>query len=174
MTWERVRAVALSVVRELPRVRRSVLKRVQGKLPALGATVTGAGAGESDADVEVYQHYGMASSPPEGTQVLVAGVGHEAGDPVVLGEIDHAHRPELEDGEVCLYAKGDARVLLMPDGSVSITGTSIALNGPGKAVARVGDGLRIVGSVTTGDGATYPVTFSEAEISTGSSSVSAG
>ena len=67
------------------------------------------------------QHYGFCSEPPnDGTCVAVAvAVGGGASNRVAVAEYS-TNTPEIEEGEVLLWAKAGQRVLLNKDGDVIV------------------------------------------------------
>lgn len=74
-------------------------------------------------DAESWQHYGFASLPPKGTEViavLVRGMGESA---VIVAEQHRGDRPVLAAGEVAIYAaKGICKV--KPDGTIELVAGS--------------------------------------------------
>lgn len=68
--------------------------------------------------------WGIAARPPGGARVLTAALGASRESVVALGgqHIDHPP-PQLEEGEVALFAKGGAVLRLHLDGTIGITGT---------------------------------------------------
>ena len=69
--------------------------------------------------VEVCRPYGVACVPPTGSKAVVLPVGSSA---VVCGVVGD-NKISLEQGEVALYSKGGASILLKNDGAVVINGT---------------------------------------------------
>lgn len=136
---------------------------------------------EVEPRVEVAQHYGFASQPPPGVEVIAVPIGGSSGHRVVVAEIDPALRPiDLLSGESCLYGPALNRVQVLTDGSVEVktaAGTSVKvtaagqvqLAGGGAGVARIGDTVTITGT----DSASGPIT-AVGTISSGSALVTAG
>lgn len=77
--------------------------------------------GERQDDVELWQSYGLASRPPVGSEVLWAKPGLTADSAVVFASQHRGSRPELEAGEVALYAEHGGQVLCDEDGDVELT-----------------------------------------------------
>ena len=169
---------------------RSLDRRVQGLIARVARPVRGTlslasgGSGlgalwsgradEGQDDVEVAQHYGFASRPPDGVEAVAVPIGGAAGHLVVVGELDRS-RPTLDANEVVIYVRGGGSIKLLADGAVEITpaGTGkVRLAGGGAAVARVGDSVTVTGTVTVA-GTAYPITAT-ASISGGSALVEAG
>lgn len=67
------------------------------------------------------QHYGLTTEPPsDGTCMMVAlSIGGGASNRVSVAEISTAE-PEIDEGEVVLWAKAGQRVLLNKDGDVVV------------------------------------------------------
>ena len=61
---------------------------------------------EVRANVPRIGEWGLASSPPLGSQAVVAAIGGERGNLVVLGVEDRTTRPTLLPGEVQIYTAG--------------------------------------------------------------------
>lgn len=85
---------------------RAVLERLDATRSIPPAQFTGL-AGETIAG-EFIQHYGIASSPPEGAEVIVVPVGGASSHCVVIASIHGMHRIALKQGEVALHTdEGD-------------------------------------------------------------------
>lgn len=169
------------------RVRR-VARPVRGILTA--ATGTGirlagyvaARAGEVLSDIEIAQHYGFASVPPAGTEVIAVPIGGASSHQVVVGEIDPAGRPtDLLSSESAMYTVAGNRIVCHADGSIEIStpaGTALSIDaagivslaGGGAGVARVGDSVQVIGTDSTGGA----LVITSATITGGSSTVQAG
>lgn len=54
-------------------------------------------------DVEMWQHYGFASRPPAGAEILTVKVGADAENAIAVAEASRENRPTLADGEVTIY-----------------------------------------------------------------------
>lgn len=139
-------------VRRLGAPLRGVATRVVGSGQALLIQLSGR-ADESLSDVEVFQHYGFASVPAVGVEVVAVAVGHSTAHLIVVGEADRGVRPtDLEAGEVALYSQAGARIVLKADGSVEVApaeGQRLVLAGGGAAVARLGDEVALPPDVIT-------------------------
>ncbi|KAF1051694.1 MAG: hypothetical protein GAK41_01250 [Burkholderia gladioli] len=91
---------------------RGVIGGVQTNGPT--ATVRGEGlAGENMVDLELFQHYGLTSSPPAGTMVVVVPVGGKTSHGIVIATENGQYRLKaLKPGEVAIYTdEGDSIVL---------------------------------------------------------------
>lgn len=159
------------IARHLRRVAvpvRGVLRSVSGSGKGLLARLS-ARADEEHVDVEVAQHFGFRSLAPAGIEGVAIPIGGSSAHLVIVGEIDRSTTPPtLVSGEAVIYSSGGATVVVKADGSVEISGTMIKLNGPGQAVARVGDQVTVAGTVM---GLPFSATGA---IMSGSSTVQAG
>lgn len=85
---------------------RAVLVRLDATATLPPVQVTGL-AGEQLA-AELMQHYGIASAPLQGAEVIVLPVGGQSAHGVVIASIDGRWRIELQPGEVALHTdEGD-------------------------------------------------------------------
>jgi phage baseplate assembly protein V len=123
-------------------VSRAVVTRVDDstELQALQVKV---GADEVRDGLERFQQYGLTSVPDAGAEAVVLFVGGQREVGYVVAVDDRRYRVAgLAPGEVALYSKAGASVVLKADGSVVVTagpGASVVLNGGAQSVARVGD-----------------------------------
>lgn len=173
------RRIARAIGR-LGRPIRAVLSTLDGSKRAALAGIAGR-ADEPGADVEVAQHYGFASSPAAGAEVVAIPIGGSTGHLVVVAELDRAARPvDLADGEVCVYTAAGGEVRLKADGSVVVEAASgakveltaagmVVLAGGAAGVARIGDAVTITGTDSNGG----PI-VATGIISAGSATVLAG
>lgn len=99
--------------------------------------------GETRSGLERFQEYGLTSVPMAGAEAVVVFVGGRRDHGLVVGVDDRRYRPTgLAPGEVALYHKDGAQVLLKADGSIEVTakpGANVVLNGGLQPIARVGD-----------------------------------
>lgn len=73
--------------------------------------------------VPLLSPWGVAARPPRGSRVLTAALGASREQVVALSAAHIATPPpQLEEGEVALYALGGATVVLRTDGSVLVHG----------------------------------------------------
>lgn len=178
--WRLVDARLTSRIRRLGQPVRGVLASVNAAGKGLLAQFT-ARADETVDGVELAQHFGFRSVAPKGLEVIAVPIGGSSAHLVILGEIDRSTTPpSLTAGEAALYSSGGATVIVRADGSVEISGTTIKLNGPGPAAARVGDPAAPgpdmaswISGVSTATGVPAPPNPSY-QISSGSSTVQAG
>jgi phage gp45-like len=122
--------------------------------------------GEEFEDREMFQHYGFASRPPQGTQCLLL----RAGQNVFMVASDGGeYKAKLEDGEVALSDKYDNVIHLKKGGEIVINAGKVRVDsgdiilGPAALAALAG------GVVTT----TCPCSVTGAPHIAGSSSVKA-
>lgn len=85
---------------------RAVLSRLDTSKPIPAAQVTGL-AGETIA-CELVQHYGMASAPPAGTEVVMVPLGGRSAHSVIIASVHGEFRIDLQPGEVAIHTdEGD-------------------------------------------------------------------
>lgn len=77
--------------------------------------------GETRADVERFQQYGLSSVPEPGAEAVMLAVGGSRSHMVAVAVDDRRYRPrDLKEGEVCLYSKFGDRFLLKDDGTIEV------------------------------------------------------
>lgn len=180
--WARLQRRIAQEVRRVARPVRGVLESLNAAKQAPLAGIQ-ARAGETVPDVELAQHFGFASRPPAGGEVIAIPIGGSSAHLVVVAELDRAFRPAaLGDGEACLYTSAGIQVLCKPDGTVQILlggnpqvevtpAGLVKLAGGGAGVARIGDAVTITGATFDPDGGMITATGT---ISGGSTLVQAG
>jgi phage baseplate assembly protein V len=98
---------------------------------------------ETREGVERVQNYGFTSVPLPGAEAVVVFVGGQRDHGLAVAVDDRRYRlKSLQAGEVAMYHKDGARVVLKADGSIEITaksGSNVVLNGGSLNVARVTD-----------------------------------
>lgn len=148
--------------------------------------------------VELVQHVGFRSIPAAGAELVLVQIGGRGGHLVAIGSVDRTTAPtDLVAGDASLYASSGARVLCRADGSVLVEAPSgasielspsgtIALNGGGAGVARLGDACApsagmtawiaaVSGALATLTGGAFPPpTDASYAISAASATVQAG
>lgn len=127
--------------------------------------------GELREDCPRIGEWGLASNPPDDSQAVVAALGGNRGQLVVLGVEDRGTRAKnLAKGESGLYSIGGNRVRLLPDGSISIVGPAgsidiapdgaLDLAGPVGSLAIDAAGVLTIGALTITANAAGAVTIS--------------
>ncbi len=175
--WRRMDGRIKRQLRRVARPVRGVLAAVDANGKGLLAQLT-ARADESLSMVEIAQHFGFRSVAPADSEVVAIPIGGSSAHLVVIGEIDRSTTPPtLVAGEACIYSTGGAKVVVHANGtieiegsgSVSVSGTTVELNGPGAGVARIGDTVTVTGVDSMGGAIT-----ATGVISGGSATVQAG
>jgi len=119
-------------------VRRAVIERIDDSLDLQSLQVS-LMDGEVRDDVEHFQAYGLASSPPEESEALFLKVAGSHG--VVIAANSRGDRlKDLEPGEVALFTKFGSKILLNKDGEITLTadcGSEIYLKQNGDAKIKV-------------------------------------
>ena len=109
------------------------------------------GVGVERGDIPVVQSYGFASRPPlNGAQAVVAQLGADPADCVVLGIVNSGARfGGLAPGEAVMYGADGTRVALRAGGGIEIKGAGpIHLTGAGTVTIEAAGGLSIVGDAS--------------------------
>jgi phage baseplate assembly protein V len=123
-------------------VSRAVVSRVDDSTKLQGLQVK-VGVDEVRDGLERFQQYGLTSVPDAGAEAVVLFVGGRRDVGYVVAVDDRRYRVTgLTPGEVALYSKTGASVVLKADGSVEVNaapGASVVFNGGAQSVARVGD-----------------------------------
>lgn len=100
--------------------RRGELSRVDQDFMTQGSGF----ADEQYDDVELWQHYGLASRPPIGSEVLLAHLGGYGENAIAFATSNRDNRPQdLEEEETVLFGKkstGQPQVRLTPSGNVNL------------------------------------------------------
>lgn len=123
-------------------VSRGVVSRVDDG-PQLQVVQIDVGEDETRDGLERFQQYGLTGVPENGAEAVVLFAGGRRDVGYVVAVDDRRYRVKgLAAGEVALYNKAGASVVLKADGSVEVNpgpGASVVLNGGVQSVARVGD-----------------------------------
>ena len=136
-------------------IRRAVMGGVSTstRLPSMQVTTT---ADDADDDVEMFEQYGFASVPPNGSEGVVLRVGGVRANSIGICFGDRGGRIEgLAQGEVAIYnASNGAQVVIRNDGNIEVTpgdGGVVQLGGPTAtlAVARETDPVQPTAAMTT-------------------------
>jgi phage baseplate assembly protein V len=130
--------------------------------------------GETREALERFQEYGFTSVPLAGSEAVVLFVGGRRDHGLVLAVDDRRYRKQsLEAGEVALYHKDGASILLKSDGSIEVTpksGQNVILSGGTKQIA-LADHTHGPGTFAAGGD---PVTGISGSSSSNTSKVKAG
>lgn len=133
-------------------VARAVVQLVSdgGKLQVLQLSILD---GETREALERVQEYGFTSHPMPGAEAVALFVGGRRDHGLVVAVDDRRYRPTgLQPGEVAVYHKDGASIILKADGSVEVTakaGADIVLNGGTTGLA-LADHTHQVAGVTAG------------------------
>ncbi len=149
-------------------IRRGVLvgsKLADGALRQIQAKVDGAVVD----DVELFEHYGVASVAPSGADVLIVHVGGDESHPVGIATSHRSHRPSgLTAGQVALYDSTGKVVTLSTSGiqlgtsaskgvarntdtvSVTIPANTVAVGFSGGSAVMNALPITLTGTITSG------------------------
>lgn len=107
--------------------------------------------GETHDDVERVQQYGFSSVPEAGAEGVVIFAGGNRDHGLVIATDDRRYRPvNLQDGDVCIYRKGGAMVIMRLNETEIIDPIKIKLTAPIVAVSSkltVGDNIVAINDV---------------------------
>jgi phage baseplate assembly protein V len=124
---------------------RPAIGRIKGMVrrATLGTVTQGTGlpsmqvnsmADDADDDVEMFEQYGFASVPPNGSEGLVLRVGGTRANSVGIAFGNRGGRIQgLAQGEVAIYNENGAQVIIRNDGNIEVTpgeGGVVQLGGP--------------------------------------------
>lgn len=109
--------------------------------------------GEVLGRVEHFQHFGLTSRPPPGSEVVLVFAGGSRDHPLAIAEEHRPTRPAgvLAAGETLLYNAAGVRVLLRADNSVVVTAAALEASGDVDAAGDVLAGGDVEDSVGTLD-----------------------
>ncbi|MBU0915801.1 MAG: phage baseplate assembly protein [Gammaproteobacteria bacterium] len=155
-------AIKAQVARALSLLRapfRAVIGKLAMAKPVQLANVDGL-AGEPVPGLELMQHFGFTSTPPDGTTAIVVPLGGRTSASVIVATEHSAHRLVLnERGEAALYTQDGSWVHLKREGQVHIkAGVRVLIESPLTETTGsllVGGNVAAVGSITDqvdGDG----------------------
>lgn len=133
-------------------IRRAVVRRYSDA-PKQGEVQIDVLSGEVQDRVELFQHYGLSSSPPLGSEAVLIRIGASGDHQIIIATAKRDARPKLPSaGDVALWDVDGHFVALRRDG-VEIDGPQIRLGtGAVLGVARVTDPVTL-------DGSTDPALF---------------
>lgn len=106
----------------------SIRKPFRGRLRGIANTkpgitlISGIGlAGESVLDIELFQHFGFSSCPPEGTQFIVLPLGGKTSQGVIIATAHSTYRlKDQKPGESAIHNHRGDYVYIKEDGSIEI------------------------------------------------------
>lgn len=100
---------------------RAKLSRITSKGGVMTAQLDGL-APETLQSLEVFQHYGITSVPPEGAMAIVIPVGGKTSHGIVVATEHSAYRMQaLESGEVAIYTDEGASIVLRKGKIIQVT-----------------------------------------------------
>lgn len=110
-------------------------------------------SGEAQPDIEVMQHFGFTSTPPDGTQAIVLPLGGRTSASVIIATEHAAHRLHLDNrGEAAIYTDDGTWVYLKRGGHVHIkAATRVLIECPLTETTGdllVGGDINAVGNIT--------------------------
>ena len=109
---------------------------------------------ESQWSARLVQHFGFASSPPNGSELITASIGGEGNNTAVVAEYTPGKGPDdLAEGDVSVYGTNAAQILRMnaqdnttqlktAGADIKLDSGDIIFNGGTQKVSRVGDRAR--------------------------------
>lgn len=77
--------------------------------------------GEQIQAAELFQHFGLTSSPPEGTQLIILPLGGQTAHSVIVGTEHGAYRITVQQGEVCVYNQWGAYIKLLKEQDIEMS-----------------------------------------------------
>lgn len=99
---------------------RGVLGQLKPSTPIQTASVDGL-AGEALPGVEVWQHFGFTSTPPDGTHVIVVPLGGRSSASVIVATEHAAYRLQLTElGEAAIYNQDGDHVWIKRGGHIEL------------------------------------------------------
>lgn len=148
-------AIKAQVARALASLRapfRAVIGKLAMAKPVQLANVDGL-AGEPVPGLELMQHFGFTSTPPDGTTAIVVPLGGRTSASVIVATEHSAHRLVLnERGEAAIYTQDGSWVHLKREGQVHIkAGVRVLIESPLTETTgslRVGGNVAAVGTIT--------------------------
>jgi phage baseplate assembly protein V len=104
-------------------------------------------AGETLDGIENLQHYGFASRPKKGAEVVLVFFAGGRDHGHVVASQDAESRPELKEGEVALFTDQDVLVKLDEDEKVSIEGKNVTIKVKSSGKVSIDGKVKIDGDV---------------------------
>ena len=86
-------------------------------------------------DIELRQHFGFASRPPAGTEVLLLLVGGRGENAVAISSNSRSDRPDMGAGETSIFNEGaGAKVLCASNDTVRLSGDEVHVGGDSESI----------------------------------------
>lgn len=131
---------------------RGVLGQLKPSTPIQTASVDGL-AGEALPGVEVWQHFGFTSTPPDGTHVIVVPLGGRSSASVIVATEHAAYRLQLTElGEAAIYNQDGDHVWIKRGGRIEVKASvEVSIDSPLTTMTgdlAVGGNIAAVGTIT--------------------------
>lgn len=127
-------------------IARGVIELVKSGVGDLDTVQVSVLADETIDGVELFQHYGLASSPLPGSEAIVLSVGGKRSHSVIIATANRKLRLDVGPGESALYTEFGSKVHLKADGSIDVV-SPIAVNVTAPTVGITGN-LTVTGEVS--------------------------
>lgn len=103
-----INIIRREIQRSLQRIKVIIRKGVLNTITSSYYGQVGVTEDERYNDVEYWQHFGLTSLPPAGSEALIAKCGSEGGNPAIIATNIRSHRPTgLSAGEAVFYGAKD-------------------------------------------------------------------
>lgn len=111
-------------------------------------------AGESMDQVELFQHFGFTSNPPEGTECVAIAIGSNRENLVIIATENRSLRMKgLAKGETAIYTADGTLIHLQVGGQVLVkTATKVTIDAPD---AEFTGNVKVVGTMLVQEDATF-------------------
>ncbi len=106
---------------------RATLSAIDTKKPIQFAQLKGVYT-EKLQEAELMQHFGMTSSPPEGTQCIIVPLGGKSVHGAIIATENENFRIVVERGETCIYNQWGARITFKKEKNIEIECDNFILN----------------------------------------------
>jgi hypothetical protein len=98
---------------------RIIIEKIEGLI------FTGAGFVGQTLKGELWQHYGFASRPRKGSKGVALTLKNGS---FLIATSDPERTIEINDGEVCVHASPDVKILLTNDNTIEMTASAVKIN----------------------------------------------